>query len=651
MTFHRNANSDKGDTSVRRTTKRSNAGTTSTSARPAGAFGRFALALVGALCALGLVAASASALPVQRTCVEVGGDNAHCFNGAEAFDGEMTPSQLAVDEASGDVYVLSAENDAVDVFAPTGAYLRQLKVPSGNFGFNLSNYGNEIAVDPSSGNVYVVGAESSGPGRLTSFDSTGTFRWQVQPGGGTGLTGVAVDNSGNLWTTNIAASAEQAEPRSTADGSVNGSPVLAPYEAQAPTTLAFDSTGVVYFGRAIDGKLWKVTPDVSGTRENLGETTFGNVAVAVDRGTDEVYGAFVSGVNVFASSADGSGKLGTFAEGGEINGVTVDASRGRVYLSNGGLSNTIQIWSLTRNLTVDEAGAGSGSVECAIDGGALEPCPASVREGSEVKFVAGAGPGSELGPISGTGSAESCTASGCEFTADEDSSISVAFLIPGVNVFLGGSAEGSVTSTAPDTAIDCGATCSAPYPNGTVVTLQAAPSPGAVFAGWIGCKHTGALTCQVTIDEETEVTAVFVKNGVEGPPGQDGQDGSSGSQGPQGNPGAMGATGATGPQGDSGAKGDSGAAGPQGKQGPAGKVKVICKVKGKKVTCAVKQNSKRGHKRHQKRGRVHWRLKRAGRTVARGASRHGRLRLGALAPGHYRLQVADQKGSTAIVVA
>jgi hypothetical protein len=41
---------------------------------------------------------------------------------------------------------------------------------------------------------------------------------------------------------------------------------------------------------------------------------------------------------------------------------------------------------------------------------------------------------------------------------------------------------------------------------------------------------------------------------------------------------------------------------------------------------------------------------RGGHAVSQGTTRHGRIHLGALSPGHYRLKVEGRKGATAIVV-
>jgi GH18 family chitinase len=67
---------------------------------------------------------------------------------------------------------------------------------------------------------------------------------------------------------------------------------------------------------------------------------------------------------------------------------------------------------------------------------------------------------------------------------------------------------GSGTVTSSPAGISCGASCSASYDPGTVVTLAASPAAGSSFAGWSGgCSGPGS--CQVTMDAARSVTATF----------------------------------------------------------------------------------------------------------------------------------------------
>jgi List-Bact-rpt repeat protein/prenyltransferase/squalene oxidase-like repeat protein len=70
------------------------------------------------------------------------------------------------------------------------------------------------------------------------------------------------------------------------------------------------------------------------------------------------------------------------------------------------------------------------------------------------------------------------------------------------------SGTGSGTVTSSPSGIDCGATCSASFAQGTIVTLTATAAAGSTFTGWSGdCTGTG--TCTVTMDQARAVTATF----------------------------------------------------------------------------------------------------------------------------------------------
>ena len=69
-----------------------------------------------------------------------------------------------------------------------------------------------------------------------------------------------------------------------------------------------------------------------------------------------------------------------------------------------------------------------------------------------------------------------------------------------------GAGTGSVTSSP--SAISCGASCSAVFNPGTLITLIPAADAGSIFSGWAGdCSGWG--TCQVTMAQARNVTAMF----------------------------------------------------------------------------------------------------------------------------------------------
>jgi hypothetical protein len=77
-----------------------------------------------------------------------------------------------------------------------------------------------------------------------------------------------------------------------------------------------------------------------------------------------------------------------------------------------------------------------------------------------------------------------------------------------LTVAKAGSGAGTVSS-AP-AGINCGATCSAKYGDGTSVTLTATPAAGSRFAGWSGAGCSGTNACTVAMHADHAVTASFV---------------------------------------------------------------------------------------------------------------------------------------------
>jgi hypothetical protein len=63
--------------------------------------------------------------------------------------------------------------------------------------------------------------------------------------------------------------------------------------------------------------------------------------------------------------------------------------------------------------------------------------------------------------------------------------------------------------TSAPAGINCGADCIAGFTPGTTVTLTASTGPGASFVGWSGGGCSGTGSCQLTLDADTTIEAIF----------------------------------------------------------------------------------------------------------------------------------------------
>ncbi|HSC21794.1 MAG TPA: hypothetical protein VLC07_08695 [Solirubrobacterales bacterium] len=630
---------------------------------------RRTLAALCALCALlliGSASASAAASPTLTSS----------FDGAAAPGELAEPTWTAVDESTGDVYVIDNANDAVDRFSKSGAYLGQLEgaaTPEETFGFD-GQY-DDIAVDnsggPTQGNVYVVGGMNGGPGMLTAFDAAGKVLWQKPSEGQFDhMCGVGVEPTGNLWTADFNKGAQK---RNVEDGAPEG---LVYQEEVTPCDLAFDGNGVAYLFNFF-GAIYQASPTITGSNSAVDAAT---KDVAADVVTNESYADEGASINIYGPSTNLETSFGAGSECGKeggtctgsYNGLAVDGHHGTIFTSNEVIEG-MEIWASntpatseptpyvrTGENTLGEEAAPSGStVHGTVDpAGSSATCTVEYVEDAQFESSGFAGAETASCGSPGSGSIEkevqaelanltvgtkydyrfsSTNAAGT--TNGSARSFTVSPPSYSLSVWVTGQGSVSADSGAISGCTATGGTCEDEYEGGTTVTLTATPAAGYVFAGWIGCRHVTANTCEVTVDAESEVTAVFLKEGT------------TGATGPQGPAGPAGSNGSQGPVGANGAKGDTGApgaTGPQGAQGPAGKVKVTCKVKQKgkkvKITCKVKQGASASS------SRVHWRLTQGGQVVRHGASRRGHFRLAGLRPGRYSLHVEGQSGSTAIVV-
>jgi Divergent InlB B-repeat domain len=132
-------------------------------------------------------------------------------------------------------------------------------------------------------------------------------------------------------------------------------------------------------------------------------------------------------------------------------------------------------------------------------------CAAGFDNGTQVTLSATAGSGSVF---AGWGGA--CSGSGltCVLSVTEANSV-VANFAQAITLSVKTSGKGSVAG--PEAGINCGRTCSANVPSGTVVTLTATPEAGYRFANWAGaCTGTGP-NCTLTVSKTATAQANFVK--------------------------------------------------------------------------------------------------------------------------------------------
>lgn len=165
----------------------------------------------------------------------------------------------------------------------------------------------------------------------------------------------------------------------------------------------------------------------------------------------------------------------------------------------------------THVLAVEKTGDGTGrvrSLPAGIDCGST--CSADFDAGATVALTATPGNGSSFAGWSGA-----CSGTGtCTVTMSEARSVTARFAVAAPTTYrlsVSRSGTGSGTVESMPAGIDCGSSCSAQMPAGTVVTLTATPGANSTFTGWSGaCSGSG--TCSVTMDRARNVVAGFAAN-------------------------------------------------------------------------------------------------------------------------------------------
>jgi hypothetical protein len=198
-----------------------------------------------------------------------------------------------------------------------------------------------------------------------------------------------------------------------------------------------------------------------------------------------------------------------------FTGVTISAAAGTSYqlvaAATGyanGTSNTFTVTVPSFTLTVEKAGAGTGTVTS--DAGGIDcgtTCSDSYVSGTSVTLTAVAGANSVFTGWSGGG----CTGTdACLVTVSEVTTVTATFALQQTfTLSVGRTGTGTGTVISAPAGISCGLDCSETYVDGTEVVLTATAAIGSGFGGWSGCTSTNNDDCIVVMDQSRNVTVTF----------------------------------------------------------------------------------------------------------------------------------------------
>jgi hypothetical protein len=303
-------------------------------------------------CALlgGLLAWSAPALAQREHAFSAS------FGSAGAGNGQLSqPGALAVNDMTGDVYVIDRGNGRVEEFSSTGAYVGQFDgsvSPTGAFGAVAIAVDNSTSpLDPSAGDVYIADAAHS---VVDKFSASGVYISQVIGKPTARFTGevsdVAVDPGGNLWVRGVGGVTEtQTGLLEFNDASTNE--FVSEIAMRFPSVLsgghntflgfiglAIDSTGDLYVGQRELGAhpTSSVVAEFNSAGTILAEEVGGGeraTGLAVDRSSNDVYLDNTTSVSSLTSAGlfierFGSGQMHA------SEGIAVNSATGTVYTSD-----------------------------------------------------------------------------------------------------------------------------------------------------------------------------------------------------------------------------------------------------------------------------------------------------------------------------
>ena len=191
------------------------------------------ITVIVAVCVLlglvGLVGAGSAAASLPSCSAGSFADREDCRFGKESEEEFLyPPSSVAVNQSTGDVYLLDNGHSRVDEFGGEGVFVRSF----GQEQLQRPQLLGGLAVDQASGDVYVVDAVH---GRVVKFDSEGRFLLEFAVGGGS----VAVGPSGTVYVGEFGAVQEY-------DSAGNAGVHLELEGAESISDLAVNGEGEIY---------------------------------------------------------------------------------------------------------------------------------------------------------------------------------------------------------------------------------------------------------------------------------------------------------------------------------------------------------------------------------------------------------------------